>query len=601
MLASKISGMRRSKIWLSSSSSAAAATLRRTHSLFSTATTTTTTATTTLEKTITDNIVPQPWIDSQQPWIDYNNNNNNNTTTYQYFQNNAFRTSSGPPTHAVQNPATGEVLGHVPEMTTGEFDSVVQSSEDAFDNEWKHVPVQQRQRVMLKLQDKIRKHTDDLARLITLENGKTIEDARGDVFRGLEMVESACFIAPQLLGDSLSGISGTMDCVSYREPLGVCAGICPFNFPAMIPLWMFPLAIAAGNTFVLKPSEKTPGVSLLLAQMLYEDCGLPENVLQVVHGGKPMVDQICTHPAVRAVSFVGSSRVGRYIHQLSSKHGKRVQANLGAKNHAVILLDEISDELLEKAVPAIVGAAFGAAGQRCMALSTLVFVVAAGDLALQEKKDWMISEICNQASALTVGNGMDPTSDIGPLITSESKQRVMNIIDQALDGNDDDAVQLNLDGRRRDGMDGTNFIGPTVLSNVTTDNRAYTEEIFGPVLTCLQPVDTLEDAIRLINRNPYGNGCALFTSNGSAARTFTSKVHVGQVGINVPIPVPLPMFSFTGSRGSLLGDLNFYGKSGVQFYTQLKTVSTNWPNYTDNAASSSSSLGGVTMPTMEGK
>jgi malonate-semialdehyde dehydrogenase (acetylating)/methylmalonate-semialdehyde dehydrogenase len=492
--------------------------------------------------------------------------------SYKYFENGKFVSSSASSFLPVKNPATNEVIGQVPENTDQEFNQAVQKALEAFDK-WKKVPVQQRQRVMLKYQQAIRDSTEDLAYLISLENGKTLADARGDIFRGLEMVEAACQVAPLMLGDSLSGIARNMDTISYREPLGVVAGICPFNFPAMIPLWMFPIAIAAGNTFILKPSEKTPATSLLLAKLAHE-CGLPEGVLQVVHGSKPMVDQICNHPDISAISFVGGNAAGEYIHQQGSAMGKRVQANLGAKNHAVVL----EDANREATVKALVGAAFGAAGQRCMALSTLVLV--------GSTKDW-IADIVEQAKKLKVGSGLDDV-DLGPLITPESKVRVESIITKAVE----QGAQLDLDGRdvSVEGYPNGNFVGPTVLSKVKASNICYTEEVFGPVLVCLE-ADSLEEAVDILNANPYGNGCALFTRSGAAARKFTSEVNVGQVGINVPIPVPLAMFSFTGSRASIRGDINFYGKSGVQFYTQLKTVTSNWPY------DSSESLGGVNMPT----
>lgn len=361
-------------------------------------------------------------------------------------------------------------------------------------------------------------------------------------------------------------------------PSCVFPGICPFNFPAMVPLWMAPLCIVAGNAMVLKPSEKTPGATMLMAQLLVEECGLPEGVLQVVHGGKDCVDQICRHADIRAISFVGSSKAGEYIYNEGTKHGKRVQANLGAKNHAVLLEDANRAQV----VKAIVGAAFGAAGQRCMALSTLVCV--------GSTREW-VADIVEQASALRVGPGWSPDADLGPLITPQSKDRVEDIITRAVE----EGATLRLDGRGLEvpGYPDGNFVGPTVLSNVRPGNVCYSEEIFGPVLVCLE-VDTLEDAMDLINRNPYGNGCALFTGSGAAARRFTHGIDVGQVGINVPIPVPLPMFSFTGSRASILGDLNFYGKTGVHFYTKLKTVTSNWP-------SEDASLGGLVMPTMGSK
>lgn len=519
-------------------------------------------------------VLHRPWTERRfasshlaapsQPWLV--------DQSYHYFQNGKFVPSEGPPAYVVRNPATQESLGTVPEMTTQEFNATVDLAKEAF-VEWKSVPIQQRQRIMLRFQQAIRDNMDDLAYLITLENGKTLADARGDVFRGLEMVESACFMAPQMLGDSLQGIASNMDCVSYREPLGVCASLNPFNFPAMCPLWSLALCTTAGNSILIKPSEKTPGASMMLAQLAKES-GLPDGVLQVVHGGKQVVDQICQHPDIQAISFVGSSQAGEYIYNLGSKHGKRVQANLGAKNHAVILDDSNRDQV----VKAVVGAAFGAAGQRCMALSTLIFV--------GRTKEW-IEDIAAEAKKLKVGSGFDPSVDLGPLITAESKERVTNIISQAVD----QGATLNLDGREIsvEGHNSGNFVGPTILSNVETSNICYREEIFGPVLVCLE-AESLDEAMRIINQNPFGNGCAIFTGSGAAARKFTSGVDVGQVGVNVPIPVPLPMFSFTGSRASFLGSLNFYGSSGIQFYTKFKTVTSNWPV-------ESVSLGGVAMPT----
>jgi len=492
---------------------------------------------------------------------------------YKYWTDNEFKSSTDSANALkVINPATQGVLAHVPENTESEFNQVVANSQAAF-QEWSKVPVQQRQRVMLEYQRLIRLHTTELAALITLENGKTLQDAAGDVFRGLEVVETACQVADRMLGDSLAGLSTALDTVSYREPLGVCAGICPFNFPAMIPLWMFPLAISTGNTFILKPSEKTPGATMLLARLASE-AGLPENVLQVVHGSKDTVDRICTHEDIKAISFVGSNTAGEYIYQQGTAHGKRVQANLGAKNHAVVLEDADRGAT----VRALAGAAFGAAGQRCMALSTVVFV---GNTI-----EWL-PEIVEHAAKLKVGAGWEPDTDVGPLISTESTARVNNIIEQAVK----QGATLDLDGRgvKVPGYEEGNFIGPSVLSNVTTSNICYTEEIFGPSLVCLE-ADTLQDAIELVNKNPYGNGCAVFTSSGAAARKFTHEIQSGQVGINVPIPVPLPMFSFTGNKASIRGDLNFYGKSGVQFYTQLKTVTSNWPYQPTD-------LGGVTMPT----
>jgi|UniRef100_A0A8J9S4K0 malonate-semialdehyde dehydrogenase (acetylating)/methylmalonate-semialdehyde dehydrogenase len=497
----------------------------------------------------------------------------NEKDVYNYFTNNAFVTSSSSDRLPVINPATQQLSGNIAENTADEFDEVVLKAVHAYED-WKLVPVQQRQRVMLEYQRLIRDRTADLAGLITAENGKTLADAKGDVFRGLEVVESACQVAPQMLGDSLAGVSSTVDTVSFREPLGVCAGVCPFNFPAMIPLWMFPLAVASGNSFILKPSEKTPSASLLLAELAAE-AGLPENVLQIVHGGKDTVDRICSHKDIQAISFVGGNFAGEYIFQQGTAHGKRVQSNMGAKNHAVVLPDADRGAT----VRALVGAAFGAAGQRCMALSTLILV--------GEAQDWL-SDIVEEAAKLSVGAGWEDGVDVGPLITHDAKNRVLDIIHRSID----QGAEIPLDGRdvHVNEYSTGNFLGPTVLSKITPSNIGYQEEIFGPVLACLE-AKNLEEAMQIVNSNPYGNGCAIFTASGAAARKFTREIQAGQVGINVPIPVPLPMFSFTGNKASIRGDLNFYGKSGVQFYTQLKTVTSNWPYR-------SADLGGMTMPTM---
>jgi len=520
---------------------------------------------------------PPPSLEGNS-WID------DDKKVYKYFTKNSFVTSKAADAAdhhlRVINPANQQALGAVPENTQEEFDAVVATAKAVYEEEWRHVPVQQRQRIMLEYQRLVRLSQDDLAELITLENGKTMADARGDVFRGLEVVETACNVAPHLLGDSLGGIASNMDTVSYRTPLGVCAGVCPFNFPAMIPLWMFPLAVTVGNTFVLKPSEKTPSAALKLADLASE-AGLPDDVLQVVHGSNQTVTRICRHPDIRAVSFVGGNAAGEYIFAEGTAHGKRVQSNLAAKNHAVVL----DDANRAATCRAVVGAAFGAAGQRCMALSTLVLV---GD----STREWL-DDIVEEARKLRVGAGWDDGTDVGPLITADSKARVIDIITKAVE----QGANLLLDGRDvasvpSEYLDG-NFIGPSVLADVTTDNVCYKQEIFGPALVCMS-VDTLEDAVHLINSNPYGNGCALFTSSGSAARYFTHAIEVGQVGINTPIPVPLPMFSFTGNKASIRGDMNFYGRSGVQFYTQLKTVTSNWP-YTEHHQQH---LGGVTMPTV---
>ncbi|TPX32445.1 hypothetical protein SmJEL517_g04458 [Synchytrium microbalum] len=457
----------------------------------------------------------------------------------------------------LRNPATQELVTMVPQATPQELKHAARSAEDAFKT-WKKTSVLTRQRVMLNLQALIRDNMDELAKSITTEQGKTFGDAKGDVLRGLQVVENACGIPTMLLGETLP-VSSDMDTYTIRQPLGVVGGITPFNFPAMIPLWMFPPAIACGNTVVIKPSERDPGCMMLLAK-LAEEAGVPKGVLNVVHGGVDTVNFICDEPAIKAISFVGSDQAGQYIFARGTATGKRVQANLGAKNHGVIVPDANKNHTLNQ----LSGAAFGAAGQRCMALSTVVFV--------GESQKWL-PELVERAKKLKVSGGFEPDADLGPLITPQAQKRVEDLIQSAAD----EGATILLDGRgiKPKGYEKGNFVGPTIIANVTPSMKCYTEEIFGPVLVCLN-ADTLDDAIEIINKNPYGNGTAIFTNSGSAARKFQDEIDVGQVGINVPIPVPLPMFSFTGSRGSIRGDLNFYGKSGISFYTQIKTVTALW-------------------------
>ncbi|BBI67534.1 methylmalonate-semialdehyde dehydrogenase (acylating) [Psychrobacter sp. KH172YL61] len=404
----------------------------------------------------------------------------------------------------------------------------------------------------------IREHMDELAEILTAEQGKTIADARGDVFRGLEVVEHAAGIANLQIGDFVENVASGVDTYSIWQPLGVCAGITPFNFPAMIPLWMFPMAIATGNTFILKPSEQDPMVTMRLVELAIE-AGVPEGVLNVVHGGKATVDAICDHPDIKAVSFVGSTNVGKHVYERASQSGKRAQCMMGAKNHGVILPDANKEQTLNQ----LAGAAFGAAGQRCMALSVVVLVGAAGE--------W-IDEIKAKAESLVVSAGKND-KDLGPLISPAAKARVEHLIGTGVE----EGASLILDGRgiTVEGFENGNFVGPTIFDNVTSDMQIYKEEIFGPVL-CIMRADSLDEAIALLNANPHGNGTAIFTQSGAAAHKFQQDIQVGQIGINLPIPVPLPMFSFSGSRGSKLGDLGPYGKQAVQFYTQTKTVTARW-------------------------
>ncbi|WP_455807248.1 CoA-acylating methylmalonate-semialdehyde dehydrogenase [Pseudomonas fluorescens] len=460
--------------------------------------------------------------------------------------------------HDIVNPATQQVLAKVPFATAAEVDAAVSAAQRAFQT-WKLTPIGARMRIMLKLQALIREHSKRIAVVLSAEQGKTIADAEGDIFRGLEVVEHACSIGTLQMGEFAENVAGGVDTYTLRQPIGVCAGITPFNFPAMIPLWMFPMAIVCGNTFVLKPSEQDPLSTMLLVELAIE-AGVPAGVLNVVHGGKDVVDGLCTHKDIKAVSFVGSTAVGTHVYDLAGKHGKRVQSMMGAKNHAVVL----ADANREQALNALVGAGFGAAGQRCMATSVVVLVGAA--------KQWL-PDLKALAQKLTVNAGSEPGTDVGPVISKKAKARILDLIESGIK----EGAKLELDGRdiKVPGYEQGNFVGPTLFSGVTTDMQIYTQEIFGPVLVVLE-VDTLDQAIALVNANPFGNGTGLFTQSGAAARKFQTEIDVGQVGINIPIPVPVPFFSFTGSRGSKLGDLGPYGKQVVQFYTQTKTVTARW-------------------------
>ena len=457
----------------------------------------------------------------------------------------------------VRSPATQELLLRTPLSTPEELNAAYDSAEGAFES-WKNVSVSERQRVMFKYQHLLRENMDQVAELITREQGKTLADARGDVFRGLEVVEHCCGAATHLLGDTMESVSKNMDTYSYRVPLGVCAGIMPFNFPAMIPLWMFPVALVCGNTYIMKPSEAVPSAALRLVE-LAEEAGVPSGALNVVHGQHDTVNFLLDHPGIKAISFVGSDQGGKHIYSRGCESGKRVQSNMAAKNHAVIL----PDANRAATVAALTGAAFGAAGQRCMALSVAVFV--------GESKEW-INDIVEQASKLRVGPGFEPDTDIGPMISQQARDRAVRIINGAAS-----EAKILLDGRGvvPAGYEKGNWLGPTVITDVQPGMECYEEEIFGPVLVCVN-VPTLEDAIKVVNNNQYGNGTAIFTNSGAAARKYQHETEVGQIGINVPIPVPLPFFSFTGSKASMRGDLQFYGRTGFQFYTRPKTITSLW-------------------------
>jgi len=480
------------------------------------------------------------------------------TGTVRLLIDGAFVESKTTEWRDVVNPATQAVLARVPFATRSEVDAAVAAAGEAFKS-WRKTPISTRARIFLKYQQLIREHMDELAATLTAEQGKTLPDAEGDVFRGLEVVEHAAAIGNLQLGELANNVAGGVDTYTLLQPLGVCAGITPFNFPAMIPLWMFPMAIATGNTFVLKPSEQDPMVTMRLVELALE-AGIPKGVLNVVHGGEEVVNAICDHPDIKAVSFVGSTRVGTHVYRRASQAGKRVQCMMGAKNHAVVLPDANKEQTLN----ALAGAAFGAAGQRCMAASVAVLV--------GEARSW-IPELVARAKALKVHAGTEPGTDVGPLISCAARERVEALIAAGVE----QGAKLELDGRHPQvaGFEQGNFVGPTIFSGVKPGMRIYDEEIFGPVLVVLG-AETLDDAIALVNANPNGNGTAVFTQSGAAARRFQENIDVGQVGINLPIPVPVPYFSFTGSRASKLGDLGPYGKQVVAFYTQTKTVIARW-------------------------
>jgi malonate-semialdehyde dehydrogenase (acetylating) / methylmalonate-semialdehyde dehydrogenase len=459
----------------------------------------------------------------------------------------------------VFDPSTGAVQARVPLADPADVGTAVEAAAQAFP-EWRDTALGRRARVMFAFREIAERHKDDLARIISAEHGKVVADALGEVARGLEVVDFVCGIPHLLKGEHSSEVSTDTDVHSLRQPLGVCAGITPFNFPAMVPMWMWPVAIACGNTFVLKPSERDPSASLLVAEWL-ADAGLPEGVFNVVHGDKVAVDALLEHPDVRAVSFVGSTPIARYVYESAAKHGKRVQALGGAKNHMVVL----PDADLEVAADAAVSAGYGSAGERCMAISVVVAVGAIGDE--------LVDAIRSRTEAVVVGPGDDATSEMGPVVTAVHRDRVRGYVDAGVES----GATLVVDGRELvvDGRDDAFFLGPCLFDGVTPDMSIYTDEIFGPVLSVVR-VDTYEDAARLLSDNPYANGVAIFTRDGGAARRFEREVDAGMVGVNVPIPVPMAYFSFGGWKQSLFGDTHVHGPEGVRFYTRAKVVTARW-------------------------
>jgi len=460
----------------------------------------------------------------------------------------------------VTNPATGEVIRAVPFADAADVDRAVKAAVAAFPA-WRVTPPLRRARILNRFRDLVEQHQKEIASIVSEEHGKVFLDAMGSVQRGLEVVEFAVG-APQLLkGDHAESVGRGIDAHSRLQPIGVCAGITPFNFPAMVPMWMFPLALACGNTFVLKPSEKDPSASIRLAELLKE-AGLPDGVFNVVHGDKEAVDAILHHPDIKAVSFVGSTPIAKYIYSTAAAESKRVQALGGAKNHAVVL----PDADLDFTVDALMGAAYGSAGERCMAISAVVAVGGAADP--------LVAALAAKARQLKVGPGSAEGMDMGPLVTAAHRDRVKGYIDAGAAA----GASLVVDGRGLTvpGADRGFFVGPTLFDRVTPEMTIYTDEIFGPVLVVLR-VDTLDEAIALVNRNPYGNGTAIFTASGAAARKFEDEIEVGMVGINVAIPVPMAFFSFGGWKQSLFGDLHVYGMEGIAFYTRTKAITTRWP------------------------
>lgn len=459
------------------------------------------------------------------------------------------------------NPDTGEIIGRVEFADQNVVNEAIAAAKTAF-QQWSGTTLPYRSRILFKYRELLIKHTDELAKLITREHGKTINDARGSLQRGLEVVEFACNLGTQLRGHHSEEIGTNVDCYSICQPLGVCVGMTPFNFPAMIPLWMFPLAIACGNTFVLKPSEKDPCVVMRLAELMYE-AGLPEGVLNVVHGSKETVDALLTHPDVKAISFVGSTPVAEYVYKTGTSQGKRVQAFGGSKNHAVIM----PDADLDFTVDSIIGAAFGSAGERCMAISV---VLAVGN----RLADQFISKMKPRVQNLKIGSGLLNETEMGPLVTQQHWQRVKSYIDSGVE----EGAKLVVDGRNFKCKDSPNgfYMGGCLFDDVTAQMRIYKEEIFGPVLSIVRVPD-FETALKLVNEHEFGNGAAIFTRDGYSARTFASCVQAGMVGINVPTPVPVSDYSFSGWKHSVFGDIGMYGEEGRRFYTRLKKVTTRWP------------------------
>jgi malonate-semialdehyde dehydrogenase (acetylating)/methylmalonate-semialdehyde dehydrogenase len=462
---------------------------------------------------------------------------------------------SGP----VFNPATGTQSAAVDFASPEEVDTAVQAAKRAFEG-WRTMSLSRRTELFFRIRELVHDHSDDLARLLTLEHGKVLSDAKGEVARGLEVIEFCCGMPELLKGGYSEQASTGIDVYSIRQPLGVVAGITPFNFPAMVPMWMWAPAIACGNTFVLKPSEKDPSASMLTAELLKE-AGLPDGVFNIVHGDKVAVDSVLEHPEIAAVSFVGSTPIARYVYETGTRHGKRVQALGGAKNHMIVL----PDADIDMAADAAVSAGYGSAGERCMAVSMLV--------AVGHAADDLVDAIKERLPKVKVGDGMNPDSEMGPLVTREHRDKVASYIEKGRE----EGATIVTDGRESAPENGGFFLGVTLLDDVKPEMDVYKDEIFGPVLGVTR-VETYDEAVELVNGNPYGNGVALFTRDGGVARQFQFDVKAGMVGVNVPIPVPVAYYSFGGWKNSLFGDLHIYGPEGIQFYTRGKVVTSRWPD-----------------------
>jgi len=477
--------------------------------------------------------------------------------TVSFYIDGAWEKPQGRTLGTVTNPATGAAIAEVPFADESDIDRAVRTAHAAF-LKWRDVPVVDRVQVLYRYKTLLEKHVEDVAATLTRENGKTIEDARAETRRGIQMVEVACGMPSLMMGDSLNDVAREIDCKTIRQPIGVCAGITPFNFPAMVPMWMYPFAIACGNAFVLKPSEKVPLTPTRAIELLH-DAGLPPGVLNLVHGAKGAVDGLLHHPLVRAVSFVGSTPVAKYIYTTAAAEGKRVQALGGAKNHLVVM----PDADMAKTVEAIIGSAFGAAGERCLAGSVLVPV---GDAAGP-----LLDLLVKRTKALAVGDGTKSGVEMGPLVTSDHCRKVAGYIEKGVA----EGAEPVCDGREFRAANGGFFLGPTIFDRVTPEMTIAREEIFGPVLSVIR-VKTLDEAIQLVNGSPFGNATSIFTGNGKSAREYSSRIEVGMVGINVGVAAPMAFFPFAGWKNSFFGDLHAHGKDAVAFYTEQKVIMSRW-------------------------